>query len=716
MTPAVTGLLAARWTGFYKGAMRTLRELLDDGLDHHRAGRLADAGACYREALAAVPDDPEANHLAGVLAFQSGRLDEAVTHFARAAASDGAIAKYHGNLGAALLALRRYAEALPPLERAVAMAPADPTSLSNLATALRESERLNEAIDVARRATEVAPSDAPSWTVLASALFRAGHDEEALSAAGRAIACDPANVEAFNLRGSVLHSLGRTEDAIDAFEEAISLAPDYAEARTNLGLVLLDAYRYADAATQYQLVIESRPNDPAGYGGLARALRQQGRIEDAMPLLRRAVELAPADPRPAGNLLFNLLSSTDTDGRDLLEEHCRWAERFAAPITAAAGAPRYANDPNPARRLRIGYVSPDFSIHPVGRLLLPVLQAHDRNVVEPFCYAASRRDDQVTASLRAAAAGWRDVAGLSDAALVDAVRADNIDILVDLAGHTAGNRLLAFARRPAPVQATWLGYASTTGMAAIDWLITDPVHAPPGAEAEAAERLIRLPHDLLCFRPPDEAPPVEPLPCAAAGHVTFGSFNNPAKLSASVLALWSQVMAAVPGSRLLLRYHVLEDPTACAHLRDRMAAAGIVPAHVAFAGKASYREVLAAYGRVDIALDTLPYSGTMTTLEALWMGVPVVTLAGDRMAARQSAAHLTTAGLSELVAHDRDGYVAVAVALAADRDRLASMRAGMRARLQASPLCDAAGLSRDLEAAFRIMWRDWCDRRAGRLH
>jgi predicted O-linked N-acetylglucosamine transferase (SPINDLY family) len=693
--------------------MRSLRELLDDGLDHHRAGRLADAGACYREALAAAPDDPEANHLAGVLAFQSGHIEDAARHFARAAENDGSVAKYHGNFGAALLALRRYGEALPPLERAVALAPGDPTSLSNLATVLRETDRLEEAIAVARRATEAAPADAPSWTVLASALFRAGRHDEALAAAERAIACEPANVEALNLKGSLLHSAGRVADAVDVFEQAISLAPDYAEARCNLGLALLDAYRYDDAAMQYQLAIESRPDDTTGYGGLARALRLQGRIEDAMPLLRRAVELAPDDPRPAGNLLFNLLGSADTDGRRLLDEHRRWADRFAAPIAAAAGNPRHANDPDPARQLRVGYVSPDFSVHPVGRLLLPVLRAHDRAAVEPFCYAASRRQDRVTAALRAASAGWRDVAGLGDAALVEAVRADRIDILVDLAGHTAGNRLLAFARRPAPVQASWLGYPSTTGLEAIDWLITDSIHAPPGAEAEAVERLMRLPHGLLCFGAPDEAPPVGPSPCGATGPVTFGSFNNPAKLSASVLALWSRVLAEVPESQLLLRYHVLEDPAACAHLRDRMAAAGIDPARIAFAGRADYREVLGAYGGVDIALDTMPYSGTMTTLEALWMGVPVVTLAGDRMAARQSAAHLTAAGLGELVASDRDGYLAIAAALAGDRDRLSALRAGMRARLQASPLCDAAGFAHDLESAFRGMWRDWCGRHAG---
>ena len=693
--------------------MRSLRELLDDGIDHHRAGRLADADACYREALAAAPDDAEANHLAGVLAFQSGRIEEAARHFARAADSDNAVAKYHGNLGAALLALRRYAEAIPALERAAALAPEDPTILANLATVLRESGRPDEAIDAARRATDAAPADATSWTVLASVLFRAGRYDEALAAAERAVACDPANVEALNIQGSLLHSLGRAEPAIAAFEQAIALAPDYVEARCNLGLALLDRYRYEDAAAQYHLVIEARPNDPTGYAGLARTLRHQGLIEDAMPVLRRAVELAPADPRPYGNLLFSLLGSTDTDGRRLLDEHRRWAGRFAAPITAAAGRPVYANDPDPGRRLRVGYVSPDLSTHPVGRLLLPVLLAHDRAAVEPICYAASRRDDHVTAALRATAAGWRDVVGLDDAALAQLVRDDRIDILVDLAGHTAGNRLLAFARRPAPVQATWLGYVSTTGMAAIDWLIADPVHAPPGTEDEVVERLIRLPHDLLCFIPPDEAPPVGPLPCLATGHVTFGSFNNPAKLSASVLALWAQVMAAVPDSRLLLRYHVLEDATAREHLRSRLAAAGVDPARVTFGGNASYREVLGTYGRVDIGLDTLPYSGTMTTLEALWMGVPVVALSGDRMAARQSAAHLTAAGLAELVARDRDGYVAIAAALAADRDRLAGLREGMRARLQASPLCDTAAFTRALEGAFRTMWRDWCARRTG---
>jgi predicted O-linked N-acetylglucosamine transferase (SPINDLY family) len=242
----------------------------------------------------------------------------------------------------------------------------------------------------------------------------------------------------------------------------------------------------------------------------------------------------------------------------------------------------------------------------------------------------------------------------------------------------------------------------------MDWIVADPVHAPPGSEDEFAERVMRLPNDLLCLVPPDDAPAVEPLPCLAAGHITFGSFNHPGKLSATTLRLWARVLDRVSGARLLVRSMMLEDRAGHDHLRARLAAAGIDPARVEFAGNVPYREVLASYNRVDVALDTTPYSGTMTTLEALWMGVPVVALAGDRMAARQSAAHLTAAGLADMVARDGDGYVDLARALAADTEGLAGLRAGMRERLQGSAVCDVAGFTRALEGAYRAMWRDWC--------
>lgn len=688
--------------------MTTLRQTLDDGLRHHRAGRLDDAGLCYRAALAEAPDDAEANHLAGVLAFQSGRIDEAATRFGRAVAGDSGNAKYHGNLGAALIALGRHGDAVAALERSVSIDPAEPGFRINLATAYREAGRLDDAIRAYHDVTARQPDDAPAHTGLAVALLRADRLEEAQAAAETAIAIAPNDAEAHNVLGTVLQALRRDDAALAAFERAAALAPGFTEARCNLGLALQERHRYAEAEMQYRAALDIRPNDATAHAGLARTYRSQGRVEEALPLYRRAVELAPAHARHRANLLFNLLGSPDTDGRRLCAEHRAWAARFADPL-AAHGATCDAL-PDPDRPLRIGYVSPDFRDHPVGRLLLPVLQSHDSAAVEAFCYAEGRRSDAVTAALRGAAYGWRDISGLDDEAVALVIAADRIDIAVDLAGHSARNRLLALARRPVPVQATWLGYPSTTGMQAIDWLIADPVHAPEGSDDEFAERVMRLPHDLLCFVPPADAPAIAPPPVSTVGYITFGSFNNPGKLSSTTLALWSRVLAAVPDSRLLLRYHVLEDDAARGHLRARFAAAGVDPARISFGGKVAYADVLETYNQVDIALDTTPYSGTMTTLEALWMGVPVVALAGDRMAARQSAAHLSAAGLGDLVAKNAEGYVSLAAALAADPARLAAMRGAMRKTLAASPLCDAAGFTRALEQAFRAMWRDWCAR------
>jgi len=356
-------------------------------------------------------------------------------------------------------------------------------------------------------------------------------------------------------------------------------------------------------------------------------------------------------------------------------------------------------------------VSPDFRNHSVARFFLPLLEGHDRGAVEIACYAELARSDAVSERIRSLADRWSPTVGLSHDELAARIRGDAIDVLVDLAGHTSDNRLLTFARTPAPVQATWLGYPGTTGVAAIGWRFSDAECEPPGdADRRSSERIWRLPHGFHCFAPPADAPAVAPPPCAARGSVTFGSFNNFLKLAPETIALWGRVLAAMPGAQLLLKSNFVFDAAAHQRHLERFAAAGIDPSRIVILPyMPDERAHLAAYGEIDVALDPFPYNGTTTTCEALWMGVPVVTLRGDRHAARVGASLLTRVGLPDLIAGDEAAYIAVAAALAAAPQRLAALRAGLRAQVAASPLCDAGGFARAVEDAYRAMWRAWCE-------
>lgn len=686
--------------------MTDVSSLLETGLGHHRAGRLADAAACYREALDQDRDNAEAHHLLGIVALQSGNPEEAAERFSAAVQREPGNAKYLGNLGAAHLADGRPSAAVGVLEQA---AERDPTSidiLCNLAVAQGGTRRGEDAVATYQRAQALAPDDPGILSGLAAAHMGLGRFDAALDAVDRAIMLDGQNGEWRNLKGGILLVMARAEEALIELETAISLAPDLADARCNYALALQNLHRLQEAARAYGGVIDRTPDNASAHAGLGRTMRLQGNLGDAIASYRQAVELNPANARTHSNLLFNLLGDPDTDEAALFQAHREWHDRHAAPL--AEGAVRHGNDTDPDRRLRIGYVSSDFRTHPVGRLVCPIFDAHDRSSVEIVAYSQAASADDLTRRIEAAADQFRPIAALDDAALVSLIRDDGIDILVDLSGHSARNRLMVFARRPAPVQATWLGYMASTGLEAIDYLIGDPVHTPVGDETCYSETIVRLPHDLLCFSPPDEAPPIVPPPCAAGGPVTFGCFNNPGKVTAPVLRIWAEILHAIPDSRLLLRYFGYDDPAVQSGFRERLGALGVDGARVRFAGKTSYDQMLVSYGEIDIALDPFPYSGTMTTLESLWMGVPVVTLRGDRMVARQAAAHLTAAGLADLVADNPKDYADLAVSLANDRTQLSDLRSGMRDRLRASPLCDVAGFTRALEALYRTMWHGWC--------
>jgi predicted O-linked N-acetylglucosamine transferase (SPINDLY family) len=492
-----------------------------------------------------------------------------------------------------------------------------------------------------------------------------------------------------------------------SFQRALEIWPSYAEAHANIGNLLKDNGYLQEAEASYQRAIHCEKGFSEVYSNLASLYLSRGDFEKAIATQRKAMALNAEFVEGHSNLLFALVYGAEVSGEEILAESRAWDEMHAAPL--AARAQPHLNDPDPGRPLRVGYVSPDFREHSVAYFLEPLLANHGSSAVEVFCYSEVAQPDQRTERFQALADHWRPTVGLSDHGLAQLIREDNIDILVDLAGHTANNRLLAFAEKPAPVQASWLGYGATTGMSAIDYRITDAITDPEGAEAHYSETLLRLPDAFFCYAPPADAPEVAPPPVLAQGHITFGSFNNLAKLTPQGVEVWASILRAVPDSRLLIkRMHRVDKATLGRYL-ELFAEHGIRAERLELVpwipGRAGH---LGTYGRVDIALDPFPYNGGTTSLEALWMGVPFVTLRGNRFISRMGASILTQLGLPELIAESEADYVAKAVALASDRERLTELRSELRPTMAASPLCDAPSFARKMETAYRNVWTKWC--------
>jgi predicted O-linked N-acetylglucosamine transferase (SPINDLY family) len=541
----------------------------------------------------------------------------------------------------------------------------------------------------------------------AMAHHQAGRLAEAEATYRQILAEQPGLVLAWNRVGTVWHTMGRIDEAIVAYRRAIALRPDYAAAHCNLGKAMQESDRLDDAIAAYERAIAWKPDLVEAWNNLGSTLTACGRAQESLFCFRRAVALQPGFARAASNLLYALYFHPGYDARAILAEHHDWAARLTTPLVPHN--PFHTNDPTPDRRLKIGYVSPDFNNH-VQSLFMPLLLgAHDREHVEVFCYSSVWQPDSITDRCRGNADVWRNVAALSDEALARTVRDDRIDILVDLTMHMANNRIPVFARKPAPVQVAYLAYPGTTGLATMDYRLTDSYLDPPGeTDADYTERSVRL-RSFWCYDPPHETPPVGPLPAERNGYVTFGCYNNFAKVSQPALELWARVLQAVPGSRLVVLAPVGRCRDSVHGLFQR---AGIAGDRVAFVARTDLRAYLERYHEIDVGLDPFPYNGHTSTLDSLWMGVPVVTLAGRTAVGRGGVSILSNVGLPELIARTPEEYVAIAVGLAGDLPRLRALRAGLRARMEISPLRDARQFAAGIESAYRTMWQEWCARSA----
>ncbi len=541
----------------------------------------------------------------------------------------------------------------------------------------------------------------------------AGEHAVAVDCYRESLELQPDNPRLWCNYGAELCESGETAEAERAYRHALELDPELAQAWYNLGQLQQERGGENEAERCYRsaLALPEAARDQElwrlAHSNLGLLLQNQGRLQEAVDLYRAALALDPADAALRSNLLFLLTAMPDVDAGEVLREHRTWGSLH---IQAHAA---HANLPDPERRIRIGYVSADFYGHPLAFHVLPLLAHRDRARTEVLCYYNGAKHDQMTARLQQCADGWRDIRRLGDAEADALVREDGIDILVDLSGHTAGNRLPLFARKPAPLQLTFLGYANTTGLECMDYRITDSYADPPGAEACYVEQLLRMPHSLWCYAPQQPAAPENPAPLLANGYVTFASFNGAYKLNQALIEVWAAILHAAPASRLML----VSLPTGA--VRERvlgwLARAGIARDRLEVHARLPTDEFWAAHRRADIALDPFPCNGGATTCETLWLGVPVVTLAGRTFVGRAGVSLLSNCGLEQLIARSPEEYVVLAAGLARDPERLARLRLMLRQNLPASPLLNAPAYAQALEAHYRDIWRQWCSRQ-GRSH
>lgn len=753
--------------------MATISEAMQVALRHHRAGRLDQAQEVCRRILAIEPTNSDALHLLGVIARQLGQHGVAVDYIGRAIALNPSVAAYHNSLAVADRALgeldravacyRRALELNPDLwqvendlgnvlqaqgkfdeavvcyRRALEIKPGFAEAYSNLGNVLQAQGKSDEAAVCCRRAIELKPDMAESHNNLGNALRGQGNLDQAMASYRRALELKADLPEIHNNLANVLRDLGKAAEALACCQQALRLAPDHAESHNNLGNALRDLGKLDEAMACYQRALELKPGLPEAHLNLASALQDQGRFDEAVACCRRALELKPDHAEALtrlGNIFWEQGALEDAlaayqrafqrNGSfhsnyltcvqyrpgvtlaGLAAAHAEWDRRYGLPLRATHRQP--ANDADPDRRLRLGFVSGDFARHPVGDLIVRVLEELRAQDCETFCYSDRTRSDEMTARIASAAGTWRDVVGWSDKRVAERIRGDGVDILFDLAGHTTRNRLLVFARKPAPIQVTWIGYVGTTGLSAMDYVVADRWEVPQGAERYYCEKVLRLPDGYVCYEPPPYAPAVAPLPAQTQGHVTFGSFNNPVKITSAVIAVWAKILRRMPAARLTLKYGGLGHQSTRRRFEALLAAQGVKTSRIDIQGVTSHLELLAEYNRVDLALDPFPYSGGVTTCEALWMGVPVVTCPGETFAGRHALSHLSNVGLTETISGNLDEYVAMAVGLAEDLPRLAAIRGRLRPQMAASPLCDGKRFAVNLMVALRGVWRDWCGR------
>jgi protein O-GlcNAc transferase len=647
----------------------SLQEAFDLAMQQQRSGRVREAEDIYRQILSAQPGHLGAIQNLALIAYQTGRASVAAEL----------------------------------LRRAIALQPGDPGLYSNLGSVLVAAGQVEAAVGAFRSALALKPDAPQIHSNLGNALGAMGQTEQAIEAYRQSLKLRPDSAEVHSNLGTALSALGRREEAIAEFRKAVALRPQFVQAWNNLGTALREAGELDESIAACREALAADPQFLAAHHNLGNTFRDAGALDEAI-VCYRAATAANNNAAAADDLLLALLLHPLIDARQIWDEHVRWNQTYARPLTPLVAG--HENEKSVSRRIRVGYVSPDFRAHPVGRCFLPLIANHDHEGFEVFCYSDARQADHLTDQMRSKADHWREVHGMPDEQLATQLRQDRIDILVDLTMHTKSNRLLMFGRKPAPVQVTYLAYPGTTGLETMDYRFTDPYLDPADDESGLySEKSVRLPRTFWCYVPSAHAPTVNALPASGADRITFGCLNLYSKVTPVMLARWAKILRHVPRSQLIV--HSFRGSHR-ERARDILASEGVERDRLQFVDRVAPADYFARYHEIDIALDTHPYPGGTTTCDALWMGVPVVTMAGQTALSRGGVSILSNVGLPELVARDAEQYVNIASDLAGDLLRLTQLRATLRDRMAASSLMNGPAFARDVEAAYRKMWSDCC--------
>ncbi len=680
------------------------------GASYGQMGCNADALPPLKKAVELLPGDFNSQNNLGNVQKDLGRLGEAEASYRRALKINPDFAVAHNSLGAVLYYQGRSTEAEAAFNRAIALKPDFVDALLNLGILNKETRRLPEAETYFRRAIELKPDFAIAHNSLGATLYDMGRLSEVRACCQRALQINPDFAEAHNNLGVSLRDIGQLDEAAASFRRALEIKPDFAEAHNNLGMVLQSLGNFDDAMESFNRALEARPQYANAYINLGNALRDLGRFDEAIASIRHALEIEPDLAEAHSELLLILNLRSNQPQETMLREARRFgdmAARHAHPYTD------WCCQPGTDRYLRVGLVSGDLRNHPVGYFIegvLAALASDASSKLKIIAYPSHFLADALTRRIQTYCCEWHPAVGISDERLACQIHDDHIDILIDLSGHTAHNRLPMFAWRPAPVQVSWLGYFATTGIPEIDYLIADPWVLPESQEAYFTEKIWRLPETRLCFTAPDINVEISSLPALTNGYVTFGCFNHLSKINDEVVTLWSRVLEAVPKSRLFLKANQLKDASVRKETIARFAAHGIDSNRLVLEGAESREKYLAAYHRVDIALDPFPYTGGTTSVEGLWMGVPVLTLSGEHLLSRQGVGIMMNVGLPQWVAANTDDYVARAASHADDLQCLSNLRSRLRQQVLASSLFDAKRFAINFETALHNMWQKWRDR------
>ncbi len=681
--------------------MANIQHLFNQATQLHQSGRIREAIDLYVQLLPQQRNNPQLLYMLGCAKLQIGQHRQAIEELQRSLILDPRNFSAQNNIAIAFKNLKRLDEALVSYDKAIALKPDFAEAHYNRGNVLKDLKRLDEALASYEKAISLNPDHADAYNNRGNTLKELQRPDEALASYNKAILLKPDYADAHSNRGNTLKDLGHLSEADTSYRQAIALKPDFAEAYYNLGNVLKDLRRLGEALSSYDKAIALKPDYAEAHSNVGNTLQDLGRLSEAAASYRQAVALKPGYAEAHSNLLFCMNYIEKFSATTGLEEALQYGSNVSRKATDKYTSWRCPQAPD---KLRIGFVSGDLKNHPVGYFLEGLLSNIDRSRFELIAYTNAPIEDELTKRIQPHFKLWQSLLGKTDEAAAKMIHDDGIHILIDLAGHTAHSRLPVFAYKPAPVQVAWLGYFSTTGVPEIDYLLGDPYVTPEEEQHHFSERIWRLPETYLCFTPPNLDLEVGDLPALSNGYVTFGCFNNLSKMNDAVVASWSKILDSVKGSRLFLKARQFADPQTIERTLERFEALSIARDRLLIERASSREDYFKSYNRVDIALDPFPFPGGTTSVEGLWMGVPVITKKGDRFISHNGETIANNTGQSEWIAQDENDYVLKAKFFASDLNSLAVMRSGLRAQVLSSPLFDSKRFSRHFENAMTEIW------------